>query len=190
MDLLTETFDVVWGVLKKESVRGSVIVACAILEDKLESVLKNRLTDCNEKSDYLFSGGNAPLGTMSAKIDLAYRTGCISEKVRSGLHIVRKLRNDFAHLSQEIDFDTETVKSRTENLLELNRAFVELIWGGVRKEIFSIAGIKNPPEYTDLLKDMIKYAGYRHMFEIWASALAGSLSELATEVQKLPEKNA
>jgi hypothetical protein len=37
------------------------------------------------------------LATLSAKIDLARLLGLISETIRSDLHIIREIRNEFAH---------------------------------------------------------------------------------------------
>ena len=183
--LMVEKFAEVWRALKKESVRGSVIIAAAEIEDQLEELLKNRFLLCCEESDLLFDGGNAPIGTMSSKIELAYRTGCISAKLRKSLHILRKLRNDFAHLSHEINFDTQSVKDRTRNLLKLNSEFVELIWRESRDEIFSSVGITEPPKCEDYFKDMLQNSGYRHTFEIWASAVAGALAEKCSEIVRL-----
>lgn len=189
-DLFINKFGEVWKILKKESVRGSVIVSCAIIEDQLENLLKARLISCEvDKWDNLFNGPNSPLGNMSAKIDIAFSTACISDKTRQSLHILRKLRNEFAHLSINIDFETQSVKDRTESLLKLNREFVEITWGSVRTEIFSELGITNPPECTDLFSDMFKHVGYRNTFEIWASALAGALAESSNVINRIESKN-
>ena len=184
-NLLVKKFAEVWELLKKESVRGTVIVACAFIEDQLEELVKSRLIVCEKKKDYLFDGTNAPIGSMSAKIDLAFRTGCIGAKIRESLHILRKLRNDFAHLSSNISFETQSVKDRTERLLILNREFVELVWGDLRSNMYSALGIDNPPACSDLFTDMLKSAGYRNTFEIWASAMAGVLAEKRTEMNRL-----
>ena len=56
--------------------------------------------------DRLFKN-NGPLATLSAKIDLARLLGLISEMVRSDLHIIRDVRNEFAH---EIAHKTEHTK--------------------------------------------------------------------------------
>ena len=184
-NLLVKKFAEIWELLKRESVRGSVIVACAFIEDQLEELLKSRLIVCEKKKDYLFDGANAPIGSMASKIDLAFRTGCIGAKNRESLHILRKLRNDFAHLSSNINFETQSVKDRTERLLFLNREFVELAWGGLRSDMYSALGIENPPAYSDLFTDMLKSAGYRTTFEIWASAMAGVLAEESAEMNRL-----
>jgi len=127
---------------------------------------------------------------MASRIELAYRVACISSKLRDSLHIVRKLRNDFAHLSRPISFDDQSVRDRTVNLFELNRPFIEFLWPGVRVDLFQSIGTDSPPTVNaDILVDMLKYAGYRHTFEIWASAVAGVLAELCEEVKPIDEYN-
>lgn len=189
MSKLPDTFQHVWASLRTESTRGCVIVACAIIEDKLELILKKRLVKCDDKTDYLFSGGNPPLGTISAKIDLAFRTGCISQNVHKGLHIIRKLRNDFAHLSREICFETESVKSRTDILFDLNREIIELMWGNVRGDLYSFAGVNIPPLRTNLFDEMKANVSYRSIFELLASILAGHLTDLADEIEQLQKES-
>lgn len=188
--IMVERFVEVWRSLKKESDRGSVIVAAAVLEDQLEELLKNRLVQNSDQSDPLFDGANSAIGTFSAKIELAYRIGAISQKVRQSVNILRRLRNDFAHFADEINFESNSVKDRTRNLLTLNRELVELIWSGVREDIYKEIGINEPPECTDYFTDMIQNAGYRHTFQLWASILVGVLAEKAMEIQRLEATDA
>lgn len=51
--------------------------------------------------------GNGPLATLSAKIDLARLLGLVTETIRSDLHIIRDIRNEFAH---QIAHKTEHTK--------------------------------------------------------------------------------
>lgn len=183
--IMVQRFAEVWRSLKKESDRGSVIVAAAVIEDQLEELLKNRLVTNSDQNAPLFDGANSAISTFSAKIELAYRTGAISQKVRQSTHILRRLRNDFAHIANEISFDTSSVKDRTRNLLNLNKEFVGFMWSEAREEIFKGIGIDNPPECTDFFTDMIQSAGYRHTFQLWASALAGLLAERSAEIPRL-----
>ncbi|MGB6012703.1 MAG: hypothetical protein WBI57_15665, partial [Desulfobacterales bacterium] len=77
------------------------------------------------------------------------------------------------------------VKDRTERLLILNREFVEIVWDDLRSDMYSALGIDNPPAYSDLFTDMLKSAGLRNTFEIWASAMTGVLAEKSTEMNRL-----
>src|SRR5262249_32748525 len=60
-----------------------------------------------------------PLATFSARIDMAYLLGLIPDNVRRELHLIRKIRNDFAHSSENLDFNNEAIANRCR---ELSRA--------------------------------------------------------------------
>jgi DNA-binding MltR family transcriptional regulator len=49
---------------------------------------------------------SGPLGTFSAKINLAYHLEVIDDRIRSQLHDLRELRNACAHSHHPISFDT------------------------------------------------------------------------------------
>jgi len=66
----------------------------------------------------MFDGANAPLGTFSARIELAYRIGEINATLARALHLIRKIRNDFAHNVSGCSFGDGVVTSR---LTELRR---------------------------------------------------------------------
>jgi hypothetical protein len=60
-------------------------------------LLRTFLIPCNTSEDPLFDGANAPLSTFNARIEMAYRLGVIDATFSRNLHLVRKIRNDFAH---------------------------------------------------------------------------------------------
>ena len=78
--------------LRIESERGSAIVGAAFIDEALEEILKAILIVSAEKDDELFNGSHPPLGSFSAKTDVAYRIGLISPKFRKSLHIIRNIR--------------------------------------------------------------------------------------------------
>ena len=113
-----------WGTVfmqefKKESPRACVILSVAILEKALETVLKARLVPTSSSEDDLIEVPYAPIATFNAKIDLAHRLGLISTKFCRDLHIIRKIRNDFAHNITGCSFEDSSVRSR---ITELNRS--------------------------------------------------------------------
>jgi DNA-binding MltR family transcriptional regulator len=73
-----------------------VIVAVAWLDDMLSHLLQSTLQTHKEASKRLFGTGGA-LDTLSARIDLATLLGVLSDEVRSDLHTLRDIRNEFAH---------------------------------------------------------------------------------------------
>ena len=56
----------------------------------------------------LFEGYGA-LATLSAKIDLAYAMGLINQDLRRDLHVIREIRNAFAHTNALIHFNNEII---------------------------------------------------------------------------------
>jgi DNA-binding MltR family transcriptional regulator len=74
--------------------------------------------------DCLFEGGNAPFSSFSSKIDVAYRLGAISNRLCRDLHLVRKIRNDFAHNIEGCHFSDQKVNNRVR---ELRNKFADLI---------------------------------------------------------------
>lgn len=85
--------------ISTESDRGAILVASSLLEQSLESIIKDKLIGPVEgvEKDPLFKGANPPLGTFSAKIEVAYRLKLIDEDQKKTLNTFRSLRNKFAH---------------------------------------------------------------------------------------------
>ena len=55
--------------------------------------------------------GNGPFSTLSSKIDVAYALGLLSSEERRELHLLRKIRNEFAHaVDHEISFDSPKLR--------------------------------------------------------------------------------
>ncbi len=99
-----------------ETDRAAVILGAAKIDDILSRILVARLVCAvDEKSDELLSA-NAPLGTMSARIDMVFRLGLISKDLRRFLHLIRKVRNTFAHDLEGCSFETPSVKCQTQEL--------------------------------------------------------------------------
>jgi len=80
----------------KEGERTLVIGGAARPDVALERLLKSVMRHQAGGSDSLFDP-DRPLGTFSAKIALAYRLGLIDDDFEHALHVIRRIRNDFAH---------------------------------------------------------------------------------------------
>ncbi len=103
-----------------ESPRAKVVLSACYLEELLGQLLLVLLAPNTDRADPLFDGPTAPLGTFNAKIELAYRLGTISKDTRTSLHIVRKIRNRFAHSITNCTFSDEKIKGWNEQLHALN----------------------------------------------------------------------
>ena len=82
--------------MNSESDRAVAIVGAAWVEEALSDSITSFLQVHETAHRNLFAG-NTPLSTFSAKIDLARLLGIVSDTIWSDLHIIRKIRNQFAH---------------------------------------------------------------------------------------------
>jgi mannitol operon repressor len=99
----------------EETDRGAVLMAAAILDEVLASVLRAFLVDSPE-SGRLLDEFNAPLGTFSSRILAAYALGLIEEQEFVEVEAIRKIRNLFGHSWDGISFDHPKVKGQIEKL--------------------------------------------------------------------------
>ncbi|MFT3788028.1 MAG: hypothetical protein QM770_17965 [Tepidisphaeraceae bacterium] len=106
---------------KKESQRAVAIISVSVLDEALVGLLKAAMLPCPTGNDPLFDGAYAPMGSFSAKIDFACRLGLISAGVAQSLHLVRKIRNDFAHDISSCSFELASVRNRVRELTTLNQ---------------------------------------------------------------------
>lgn len=102
--------------LDKETDRSVVIVASALLDEALKESATALLLPARKSEWCLLSGGNSPLSTFSSRINFCYQLGLISYVLQRDLHIIRKLRNDFAHNPFELSFNDHSVKNRVSEL--------------------------------------------------------------------------
>ena len=117
--------DIYIGEFGKETDRASVILAAAMLDDLLCEILKVRLIPCSNSSDALFDNSNAPLANFSSRIEMGYRLGLITHRFARDLHLVRKIRNSFAHDVSGCHFSDMQVRNRVaalEQSMEVNIA--------------------------------------------------------------------
>lgn len=113
--LLKDVFGLT-NLLIKESERASVIVAAARIDVDLEKLLKRVLLRSSGRTDDLFESDRA-LGTFSAKISISYRIGLIDKEFEHALHLLRKMRNDFAHRLEEESLNSHRQKPRLSELV-------------------------------------------------------------------------
>ncbi len=116
-------FDAFQNQFKNETDRASVILVASILEELLMNILSAKLVGVTSSNDEFFEGTNAPLGTFNSRIEMAFRIGLISSKFTRDLHLIRKIRNDFAHNINGCTFDDTRVISRINALSNSNGIF-------------------------------------------------------------------
>jgi hypothetical protein len=101
-----------------ESDRAAVILAAAKLDELLAELLRSVLQPSPLAQDELFDT-ERPLSTFSAKIHLAHRLGLFDPAFARALHLVRRIRNSFAHETAKAQFDQSPHRDRIRELAAL-----------------------------------------------------------------------
>lgn len=105
LELMTEMSDA--------SDRTAAIVAAAMLDDTLGYALSCRFIQTGRRwTERLFDGGDAPLGTLSAKVGIGYALGVFGAQTCADLDLVRGIRNRFAHSAQARRFSDKIISDR------------------------------------------------------------------------------
>jgi DNA-binding MltR family transcriptional regulator len=94
--------------LGKETDRGKCLTSASYFEYQLGHIIDKKLVGDNKIKVKLFDF-NGPLGTFSARIDMAYYLGLIGKEAKRDLHTLRKMRNVFAHDYSAITFDDKPI---------------------------------------------------------------------------------
>jgi len=86
--------------------RGAAVIAASVLDDILKQLLFARLIKLSsDRRESMFERTGAPLSTFSSKIEMGFALGCYTNDIRLCLHLVRDIRNQFAHRMEQITFD-------------------------------------------------------------------------------------
>lgn len=125
---------VVAEALEGESDRGTVVLAAAWLDESLTAILAAYMKPGAKKDDLLSPG--RPLGDFGTKIILADRLRLVHPSLLKSLDMIRRLRNEFAHIASDLTFETESVKARVNNFFRENEELISamgksLIEGGL-----------------------------------------------------------
>ncbi|MDQ6827792.1 MAG: hypothetical protein M3081_02890 [Gemmatimonadota bacterium] len=111
-----EWIDAIHREFARESDRAAGIVVAAMLDEALRLLLAKRILPPVKKERNLLDGHRAPLGTFSARIDAAQQLGLISRFFARDLHLVREIRNAYAHQVVECTFERPDIRDRVEAL--------------------------------------------------------------------------
>jgi DNA-binding MltR family transcriptional regulator len=100
---------------EKESDRAVGLLATSFLAEQCKAALQRHFVDDMRLSKRLFSG-YGPLASFSACIDGLFGLGHIARIVHHDLHVVRAVRNDFAHHADLIDFSSDEIRKQCDRL--------------------------------------------------------------------------
>ena len=108
---------------KNESDRAIVILIATKIDYLLLCILQKYLLPSTSNDDEFFENQGGPGSSFSNKIMLAYRLGLIDKDMTRALHIIRKLRNDFAHEITGCSLDKGSHRDRVHSLATPYRKF-------------------------------------------------------------------
>jgi hypothetical protein len=114
-DRYFESFELFIHEFKNETDRAAVIVGAAKLDLVMYQILQRFFLPSPRSDDELFEG-ESQLSTMNAKINILYRLGIIDADFAKALHLVRKIRNDFAHDISGCDLSSGSHRNRVREL--------------------------------------------------------------------------
>ena len=100
---------------QKETDRGAALVGAALIDNRLEALLRSHFLK-SKIAEELIEGGNAPLGTFSSRIKLAYALGLITALEFEECEIIRRIGNDFAHGVHGLTFQEQKLSALCNNL--------------------------------------------------------------------------
>lgn len=112
----TKAFNEFVADIRNESDRAAVILAAAKIDLVLYQILQKFLLPSTSSRDELLDG-DAPLGTFSARINAVYRLGLIAADFARALHLLRRIRNSFAHEFSGISLNTGAHADRIRELV-------------------------------------------------------------------------
>ena len=107
-------FSIFFEAFRGESDRAAAVLGAAYVDAALKRLFRARLVEEPPPKIFDYRG---PLGDFVSKIDLAFSLGWIPASLRDDLHIVQKIRNDFAHDPDHLlSFENASIGDRTRNL--------------------------------------------------------------------------
>lgn len=122
--------------LEHGSDRAVAILAVSILERSLEEALLTWLRPLDADAHATLFGERGVLGTLSAKVDMAFALTVFGPETREDLHTLRSIRNHCAHARLPFSFGDEPIartlygmnfrrQSRYRHFVNPRRAFIQ-----------------------------------------------------------------
>ena len=107
-----ESPDRIYAQLESEaSDRAVALIAGGFLEDQIAITIEHFFVDISEPDVGKLFHGLGPLAGFYGKIIMGFALGIFGPKTREDLETISHIRNEFAHNSDAIDFDSEQIKT-------------------------------------------------------------------------------
>ena len=101
-----------------ESDRATAVLGAALLDEKLLQLLETFFVDDKAQVDLLLQT-EQPLGSLGARIRIAYCLGLITRNHFDTLTIIKGIRNAFAHQLHGLSFATPSIAKECDKLRSL-----------------------------------------------------------------------
>ena len=111
MEMTDDDRQRLFKLLTVESDRGCALIAAAALDSSLLDCLSLFFVD-DKKVQANLLANSMPLGTFSSRIDVCYLAKIINKDIHNELHLIRKIRNQFGHVAEEISFSSPEISDR------------------------------------------------------------------------------
>ena len=98
--------------------RSCAVLAGAVLDEKVCSLLHAYLLPPEKKTEDRLLGRSGVLETFSSRIELSRRLNLITESTRKALNWVREIRNDAGH-NPNFSFSEQSTGNRVENIINV-----------------------------------------------------------------------
>jgi hypothetical protein len=105
-----------------ETDRAAVILGAAKLDLLLFQILQKFLVPSPGSNDELLDG-DSPLSTFSGKIHIAYRLGIVNGAFARALHMIRRIRNTFAHEATGCNLESGAHRDRVKELCSVYKNY-------------------------------------------------------------------
>jgi hypothetical protein len=151
-------------VLIAESDRGAVLIGTAHVDEHLKEMFRSLMpTGMPEKDKSNLLRYSGALGSFGSRIDIAYSTRLINQKLYASLNTLRMVRNDAAHAAKP--FDLKTQEHRICKLYDLgpgvsgfvNRSSLELLLQVKTDALLCMKDEINGEPYFETPQDVINY---------------------------------
>ena len=116
--------------LGRESERATAILAAAWIDHLLERRLAQVFLHGNAEARAQLFGANGPFATFASKITAAFCAGWLDADVHHDLHVIRKIRNSFAHQIHGLSMESPPIRHLIESFRVPHREFYD--WGTIK----------------------------------------------------------
>jgi hypothetical protein len=125
----TQEIDAISNALSEESAHPitAAILGAVKIEHQLELMLQARLPRKDGDTWDTLITENGPLRSFSTKIIMGYAFRMYDEKTRDALHVVRRIRNTFAHSNKIIGFDHPLITTELQKAATLQRGIKQFL---------------------------------------------------------------